>query len=91
MNTRELRTFPVEENTQHIEHEGGCNPFHHDLFRMGTRIGSNCIVMFEHHEHQNYIIVCNTVTGDRLAVELDANGRMTDMANPFHPALERSQ
>lgn len=82
MNTRELRAFPVQD---HPQHAGGCNPFHHDLYRMGTRIGSNCIVMFEHHEHQNYIIVCNTVTGERLAIELDENGRMTDMQNPFHP------
>ena len=85
MNTRELRSFPVQETTQHIGERWACNPFHHDLFRMGTRIGSNCLVMYEHHDHQNYIIVVNTNTGDRIAIELDANGRMTDMNNPFHP------
>lgn len=49
------------------------NPFHHDLFRMGQEVGSNVMVMFEKHTHeeQPYIIVVNTKTGERLKLTFE--------------------
>lgn len=52
------------------------NPFCHDLFRMGSVIGTNCVVMYKEHtsKKQPYIIVCNTETGERVQINLSAEG-----------------
>lgn len=48
------------------------NPFLEDLYHMGIGIGTNCVIMYEKHPHlyQDYIIVCNTETGERVKVTL---------------------
>lgn len=51
---------------------GEVNPFHHDLYNMGTRIASNVIVMHSTHgaEEARSLYVVNTKTGDRMKVWL---------------------
>lgn len=48
------------------------NPFRHDLHRIGTRLGKNVVAMYEDFvdEHQKYIILVNTDTGERLKVTM---------------------
>lgn len=60
--TKTLDPFPP--------HHG--NPFHHDPYHMGTRIGENCVVMYKNHSNEKvpYLIVVNTETGERLKVTL---------------------
>ena len=50
----------------------GENPFHHDLFNMGIALCTNLVVMHGKHfnEHQPWIHVVNTVTGERMRIEL---------------------
>jgi hypothetical protein len=50
------------------------NPFLSDPFNMGTIIGSNVAVMYGKHttEHQRYIIIVDTLTGERRYIDLDA-------------------
>jgi len=49
------------------------NPFHGDLFRMGTQIGSNVTVMYREHntEKQKNIVVVDMETGERIKVIFD--------------------
>jgi len=50
----------------------GENPFHHDAYNMGTRMGKNIMVM--HHSHNSetarYIILVNTDTGARVRIRI---------------------
>lgn len=52
--------------------DGTCvlNPFQHDFYHMGTFVGRNVAIMYERHDHddQGYIIVINTLTGERLRI-----------------------
>jgi hypothetical protein len=49
------------------------NPFNQDFYHMGTLIGKNVTVMFEKfaRDMHNYIIVINTITGERIRINLD--------------------
>ncbi len=46
------------------------NLFLQDAYHMGTKIGENCIIMFEKfdNEIQKYIIVINPITGERIKI-----------------------
>lgn len=46
----------------------GSNPFLHDTYNMGTKLGTNLTVMFQNFEDQEapYLIVVNTETGERV-------------------------
>ena len=61
--TAELSAFP--ENA---------NPYAHDAYHMGQSIGSNAHIMLPNHnsEYCPYVIVINTVTGERIKVLFDA-------------------
>lgn len=43
------------------------NPFLHDEYHMGQKVGSNCYIMFENFEKDvcNYLIIVDTKTGER--------------------------
>lgn len=58
---------------QHIESIPAGNPFQHDLYHMGTRLGTNCMVMYGKHDNkeQPYIIIVNTKTGERVQINLN--------------------
>lgn len=51
----------------------GENPYWHDAYRMGMRLGTNVEVMFEKFEHevQPYLVIVNKVTGERIRIVLD--------------------
>ena len=63
---RTLEPFPANEN-----------PFLHDWYHMGVRLGTNIVVMMENHDNQPcpYLIVVNTETGERteLSFQSEAN------------------
>ncbi len=47
------------------------NPFHSDLFRMGTQIGNGpLVVMYDSHEDYKEVILVNTKTGGRVKITL---------------------
>ena len=48
------------------------NPFHHDLYHMGTEIGRNLLVLHAKFpgEQHDYVILVNPETGERLRVSL---------------------
>lgn len=52
----------------------GENPFQHDFYNMGTRVGNNVVVMYDQHtdRHADYIIVVDMTTGERIRIELAA-------------------
>lgn len=58
----------------------GSNPFHHDLYRMGMRLGTNVVAMFEKFDHQEqaYLIIVNTATGERVRLNFteDRSGQV---------------
>ena len=62
-----MESTPLEPNPPNS------NPFYHDLFHMGTRLGKNCVIMHENHttEECKYLIIVNTITGERTKVELN--------------------
>lgn len=41
------------------------NPFNYDAYRMGTRLGTNVIVMHSNHGNEvcDYLIIVYTITG----------------------------
>jgi hypothetical protein len=49
------------------------NPFHHDLYHMGTRVGEKLIAMHENHPHEKckYLIFCDEATGERFKLEFN--------------------
>ena len=51
------------------------SPFNHDFYNMGTRLGVNCVVMYENHPLQacRYLILVNTDTGERIRVSFEAS------------------
>lgn len=59
----------------------GSNPFHHDLFHMGTYIGDNLCIMYSSHSINDYIIVINMQTGERT--KLVFNAETADKASNF--------
>lgn len=57
----ELEPFPAD-----------CNPFHHDMSNMGTRIGKDLMLMHSNHTHEvcKFLIFVDTKTGQRFRLEL---------------------
>lgn len=54
MNTEQLSPIPAKSN-----------PFHYDLFHMGTYIEKSICIMYSSHSINDYIIVINIETGER--------------------------
>lgn len=50
------------------------NPFDADHYNMGTKVGTNCTIMYGNHpdEKCNYLIIVNTETGERVRVALES-------------------
>jgi hypothetical protein len=69
MKTLKMNPMDKTEGTDYI------NPFHTDLYHMGTTIGKNVTVMFAKHQNEvhEYVIIANTKTGERLKVYLNPN------------------
>ncbi len=46
------------------------NPFNHDFFHMGTRLGNNLMIMHPHHDSDTceYFILVNRKTGERIKI-----------------------
>lgn len=61
MNLTKLTPFPPN-----------CNPFHHDLFNMGTQMGSNLMIMHSNHKDQRVdsLILVNPITGERWKLDM---------------------
>ena len=57
MQTSEMAPIPAD-----------TNPFLHDLFHMGMEIGHNVTIMYAKHKDNDYIIVIDKTTGERLRV-----------------------
>ena len=51
------------------------NPIHHDGFNMGTRMGSNLMLMYGNgsKEECKYLILVNPQNGKRLRIRFDRN------------------
>lgn len=49
----------------------GSNPFHHDLFHMGTNVNDRFMVMFSGSENSNYIILVDSKSGRRIKVSIE--------------------
>lgn len=47
------------------------NPFNHDAFHMGTKMGKDLMIMHANHTNEkcNYMIFINTKTGERFRVK----------------------
>jgi hypothetical protein len=54
-----------------------CNPFHHDEWNMGTRIGKSLMMMHANHadEEMHFMIIVNTETGARVKLTIEEEGR----------------
>jgi hypothetical protein len=63
MEIKKLESFPPNEN-----------PFNHDTYHMGVRIGSNVMAMMSKFtdEEQSYIILVNIKTGERIRIDFQS-------------------
>lgn len=61
MKVENLESFPANEN-----------PFHHDDYHMGHRIGKNIMIMYAKHADavHTYVILVNPMSGERIRVTL---------------------
>jgi len=61
----------------------GDNPFCYDAFHMGMTVGSNVIVMMPNHSREEcpYLIIVNTVTGERIRVSFKNADKEINHAN----------
>jgi len=50
----------------------GENPFVHDSFHMGERLGNNIMAMFSNHSHEEmrYLILIDQNTGKRIKIHM---------------------
>ncbi len=65
MKMQTLESFPPNQN-----------PFHYDAYHMGTYLGgsgkdTSVCIMFAAHKENNYIIVIDCVTGQRIRLDFD--------------------
>ena len=74
-----VRDFPPSIKPQRMDSiPAGENPFCHDHYNMGARLGHNVYVMFENFAKDRcpYLIVVNTETGERVRLMfLNKEGR----------------
>jgi hypothetical protein len=49
-----------------------CNPFEHDVFSMGTHIGSNITILHMNHNNEECkeLVLVNLKTGERIKVKI---------------------
>ena len=52
-----LDKFPVQ-----------ANPYQYDIARMGTPIGTNIEIMYDHHDVNDYIVVVHKPSGKRVRI-----------------------
>lgn len=57
------------------------NPFSHDVFHMGTKVGANIVIMHPNFSdgRMDYMIIVNVETGERIKVKFKAKS-VHDMA-----------
>ena len=46
------------------------NPYQYDIGRMGTPIGTNVEIMYDHHDVNDYIVVVHKPTGKRVRITM---------------------
>lgn len=48
------------------------NPLHHDQYHMGTKMGTNIMILHANHNdsEMKYMIVVNTVTGKKIHIQM---------------------
>lgn len=54
---KEIESFPAN-----------CNPMHHDMYHMAKGIGNNITILYAQHEHNDYIIIVDKISGKRLRI-----------------------
>jgi hypothetical protein len=61
--------MPTIEELESIPAES--NPFHHDLYNMGTQMGKDLMIMHGNHSSEDceYLILVNTKTGRRFRIK----------------------
>lgn len=61
---------PLKMREDELMHDGTLNPFHQDITHMGTRLGSNVMIMHSNFDSQEakWIHVIDTKTGERIKI-----------------------
>lgn len=56
---------------EYVDPNGMINPFSQDVYHMGTRLGTNVIIMHSNFDHDpaRYLIVVDCKTGERIKIE----------------------
>ena len=64
---------PFEMNADELNTDGTLNPFHQDISNMGTRLGSNVMIMHQNFDHQEakWLTIIDTKTGERIRIDFD--------------------
>ena len=64
---------PFEMNEDELMHDGTLNPFHQDISNMGTRLGSNVMIMHSNFDSKpaEWLVVVDTKTGERIRITFD--------------------
>jgi len=75
------------------------NPFDHDIYNMGSKIGKNMMMMHCNHPHESisYIILVDTMSGERVRINIynqkdyseEDKAQRTDFADIMRLAKER--
>lgn len=65
------------------------NPFSYDAFHMGTKLGSNVVVMHPNFAdgHMDYMIIVNVETGKRIKVRFQAESVHDKAAELMNSAM----
>ena len=76
----QMSSFPV--NT---------NPFLHDAFHLGTKVGANVMVMHPNFVdgHMDYMIIINVETGERIKVKFQAESVHDKAAKLMEKSCEK--
>lgn len=64
---------PFEMNSDELNSDGTLNPFHQDISNMGTRLGSNVVIMHSNFDSKpaEWLTVIDTKTGERIQITFD--------------------
>ena len=69
------------------------NPFLSDHYHMGTRLGTNIVVMYPNHSDKEcpYVIVCNNETGERIKLEFKEDQSAAHLADLFNNIVDTAE
>lgn len=73
------------------------NPYQYDIARMGTPIGTNIEIMYDHHDVNDYIVVVHKPSGKRVKIMMPSTisqiepHPVDDVTDKYEPCIHQGK